>query len=316
MLYRALVEAKRDEVSKGTGYGLSAHLIWGAFPLFFHQLLPAGALEILIHRILWTLVVCVLAIAFLRSTSFIPALLRDRRRLATVTLAALLIATNWLVYVFAVNSGHTSDAALGYFLNPLVTIALGVVILRETLRPMQWAAVAVGVVACVYLTIDNGNFPWIAITLAGSFALYGLVKKRIGGSLTAFESLTAETAILSPIAAIALVVLIARGDTTFGNHGVGHSLWLASSGVATAIPLLLFAAAAARIPLVTIGLLQFVTPVLQLLCAVLFLGEHMPTARWIGFGIVWIALVLLTIDSLANSTRSRRLARAAENSAL
>ena len=301
----------QDEISRGTAYGLAAYLLWGAFPLFFHQLLPANAWEILAHRILWTLVVCVIGVLMLRRTKFIGALIRSPRRLGIITAASLFIATNWGVYVYAVNSGRTTDASLGYFLNPLVTIALGVVVLRETLRPLQWIAVGIGAIACIYLTIDNGNFPLIPLVLAGSFAMYGLLKKQIGGTLSAFESLTAETTILAPVAAVTLAVLIARGETTFGSQGTGHTLWLASSGIATAIPLLLFAAAASRIPLVTIGLLQFITPILQLLCAVLFLGEHVPTSRWIGFGIVWIALIVLTIDSVANAGRSRRLSRAA-----
>ncbi|MBC9956267.1 EamA family transporter RarD [Yimella sp. cx-51] len=311
MPYRAQVRKERDEVSKGTIYGFAAYLLWGAFPLYFHQLLPAGAWEILVHRILWTLVVCVVGVVALRRTAFIRKLIRDKRRFALVAIASLLIATNWLVYVFAVNTGRTSQASLGYFLNPLVTIALGVIVLRERLRPLQWIAVGIGAIACVYLTIEGGTFPWISMVLAGSFASYGLAKKRLGGSLTAFESLASETAILAPIALVALFILAGRGDTTFGSEGVGHSLWLASSGIATAIPLLLFAAAAARVPLVTIGLLQFITPVLQLLCAVLFLDEHLPAARWVGFGIVWVALIVLSIDSIASGSRSRRLARAA-----
>lgn len=310
MPYLSLVKGQQDEVTKGTAYGLGAYLLWGAFPLFFHQLLPANAWEILAHRILWTLVVCLLGLLVLRRVAFARDLMRNPKRLGLTTAASLFIATNWLVYVYAVNSGHTSDASLGYFLNPLVTIALGVLVLRETLRPLQWVAVAIGALACAYLAIDNGTFPWIPLVLAGSFAMYGLLKKRIGGHLSAFESLTAETTILAPVAVIALVVLAGRGDTTFTSDGAGHTAWLVSSGIATAIPLLLFAAAASRIPLVTIGLLQFVTPVLQLLCAVFFLDEHVPGSRWVGFAIVWVALVVLTVDSLASSGRSRRLARA------
>lgn len=316
MPYRRQVARERDEVSKGTAYGFAAYLLWGVFPLYFHELLPANALEILSHRILWTLVVCLIALAFIRRWGFARDLLHHPRRLALVTLAAVTIAINWLVYVYAVNIGHTSDAALGYFLNPLVTIALGVLVLGERLRPLQWIAVALGAIACAYLALENGRFPWISITLACSFALYGLIKKKVGGTLTAFESLASETFILAPIAAITLVILTVHHETTFGNHGTGHALWLASSGIATALPLLLFAAAAARIPLVTVGLLQFITPILQLLCGVLLLGEDVPGPRWIGFGIVWAALVILTIDSVHSATRGRRLERAAEGAAM
>lgn len=310
MPYRGAVTKERDETSRGTLFGLGAYLLWGAFPLYFHRLLPANAWEILSHRIVWTFVVCVIGVLILRRTGFIRGLLRDPRRLGLVSVAAVTIGLNWLIYVYAVNAGHTSDASLGYFLNPLVTIALGVMVLRETLRPLQWIAVCIGAVACVYLAIDGGTFPWISICLALSFGTYGLVKKRIGGTLSAFESLSAETTVLFPFAVAALIWLSATGQTTFTDHGAGHSLWLASSGVATAVPLLLFAAAASRVPLVTIGLLQFVTPILQLICAVAFLGEHLTTGRWVGFGIVWLALVALTVDSLTQ-TRSRRLARSA-----
>lgn len=302
---------ERDEVTEGTAYGFVAYLLWGAFPLFFHALLPANALEILAHRILWTLVVCLIALlVFIRRWGFVRELWHNPRRMGLVALAGLLIASNWLVYVYAVNTGRTSEAALGYFLNPLVTIALGVVVLGERLRRLQWAAVALGGAACIYLALDNGTLPWIALTLAFSFALYGLTKKNLGGSLTAFESLAGETAALAPIAAITLIVLAQHHETTWSGHGAGHALLLASSGLVTAIPLLLFAAAAARIPLVTIGLLQFITPILQLLCGVFLLGENVPPARWVGFGVVWIALVILSFDSLRAAAHTRSLARA------
>lgn len=301
---------QRDEVSKGTTYGFLAYLSWGIFPVYFHQLLPAGPWEILAHRILWTFVVCLLALLVLRRWSFIRTLLGNPRRLALISAAAFFIAVNWLVYVYAVNDGRTSEASLGYFLNPLVTIALGVFLLREKLRRLQWIAVGIGAVACLYLAFASGAFPWISLVLALSFATYGLLKKRVGANFSAFEGLAVETTVLTPFAVVALIWLGSRGDTTFTGHGVGHSLWLASAGIATAVPLLFFAAAATRIPLVTIGLLQFITPVLQLLAGVLVLGEHVTTQRWIGFGIVWLALVVLTTDSL-RAHRARRRDRAA-----
>ncbi len=223
-----------------------------------------------------------------------------------VTAAALLIAVNWVVYVAAVLGGRTTEAALGYFLNPLVTVALGVFVLRERLRPLQWVAVAIGGLAFVYLSIAAGAVPVIAITLAMSFGLYGLVKKKVGVSLQAMHSLTAETAVLAPIALVMLVVLTVRGDTTFTTEGAVHTGLLVAAGAATAAPLLLFAGAARRVPLVTIGLLQFITPVLQLLCGVLLLDEHLSRSRWIGFGIVWVALAVLTVDSLRNLPRRAR----------
>lgn len=300
----------------GAAYGFTAYLIWGAFPLYFNALKPAGAWEVLSHRIVWTLVVCLAALAVTRNLAFLRRLAGNPRQLVATSLAGLFIAVNWTVYIQAVITGHTVEAALGYFLNPLVTVGLGVVVLRERLRLLQWVAVGVGALACVYLAIDYGRPPWISVVLALSFASYGFMKKRIGGSLTAIESLTAESAVLTPIAIVVLVVVGMTGNATFKGHGAGHSVLLLCAGIVTAVPLLLFAAAASRVPLVTIGMLQFITPILQLLCGVLLLGEHMPIARWIGFAIVWIALILLTIDSLTTTTRARRLARAAENCAI
>lgn len=300
----------------GAAYGFAAYLIWGVFPLYFDALKPAGAWEILAHRIVWTLVVCVVALAITRNLGFFRRLVTHPKQLGATTIAGILIAINWTVYIEAVVTGHTVEAALGYFLNPLVTVALGVVVLHERLRMMQWSAVAIGAIATVYLAIDYGRPPWISVVLALSFASYGLMKKRIGGTLTAIESLTAESATLTPIAIVVLVIVGMTGNSTFTGHGSGHTLLLLCAGIVTAVPLLLFAGAASRVPLVTIGLLQFITPVLQLLCGVLLLGEHLPIARWIGFAIVWIALVLLTIDSLSAASRARRLARAAEGCAI
>lgn len=308
-------EPSRDN-GNGAAYGFVAYLIWGAFPLYFNALKPAGAWEVLSHRIVWTLVVCLVALAATRNLGFLRRLAGNPRQLLATSLAGLFIAVNWTVYIQAVITGHTVEAALGYFLNPLVTVGLGVVVLRERLRLLQWIAVGVGALACVYLAIDYGRPPWISIVLALSFASYGFMKKRIGGSLTAIEGLTAESAVLTPIAIVVLVVVGMTGNATFSGHGAGHSMLLLAAGIVTAVPLLLFAAAASRVPLVTIGMLQFITPILQLLCGVLLLDEHMPVARWIGFGIVWIALILLTIDSLTATTKARRLARAAENCAI
>lgn len=305
-----------EDARRGTAYGAGAYLIWGAFPLYFHLLAPAGAWEILAHRILWTLLFCGAVLAVRREFAWCRSVFGNPRMLGAVTLAGLLIAVNWTIYVAAVVSHHVTEASLGYFLNPIVTVAIGVVVLREQLRSLQWLAVAIGLAAGVYLTVDLGRPPWIALSLAFSFALYGLMKKRLGTSLGAFQSLTSETAVLAPIAVIILLWLGTRGETTFTVDSPAHPLLLASAGVVTATPLLLFAAAARRVPLVTIGLLQFITPVLQLLCGVLLLGETMETSRWIGFGIVWIALLVLTFDSIRSVRTRRRLADAAECAAV
>jgi chloramphenicol-sensitive protein RarD len=305
-----------QETGRGTAYGAGAYAIWGTFPLYFYLLAPAGAWEILSHRILWTLLFCGAVLAVRREFAWCRPVFGSPRMLGAVTLAGLLLAVNWIIYVAAVVAHHVTEASLGYFLNPIVTVAIGVLVLRERLRPLQWVAVAIGLVAGVYLTIDFGRPPWIALGLAFSFAFYGLMKKRLGTSMGAFQSLTAETAVLVPVAVAVLVWVGVAGETTFTADSPGHALLLASAGPVTAAPLLLFAAAARRVPLVTIGLLQFVTPVLQLLCGVLLLGETMGTSRWIGFGIVWVALLVLTFDSIRSVRTRRRLADAAECAAV
>lgn len=299
------------ELRRGTVFGFLAYAIWGVFPLYFHALRPAGAWEILAHRILWTLLLCAVVLLVRRDLSWTRQLLARPRLALGVAVAALLIGANWVIYVAAVLSGHTTEAALGYFLNPIVTVALGVVVLRERLRPLQWAAVGIGAVAGIYLSAVGGQFPLVALSLACSFAGYGLVKKKLGASLDAMHSLAAETAVLFPVAVVLLGFLVVRGETTFTLEPPVHPGLLLAAGVVTAVPLLLFAAAARRIPLTTVGLLQFVTPVLQLLCGVLLLGEQMSTARWTGFGIVWVALLLLTVDSLVGRPGRARAARLA-----
>ena len=284
--------------------------------MYFHLLAPAGAWEILAHRILWTVLFCGVVLAVRREFGWLRSVFGNPRMLGAVTLAGLLLAVNWTIYVAAVAAHHVTEASLGYFLNPIVTVAIGVVVLREKLRPLQWMAVAIGLVAGIYLTIDFGRPPWIAVGLALSFALYGLMKKRLGSSLGALESLTSETAVLVPVALAVLLWSSVSGQSTFTVDSPSHPLLLASAGLVTAAPLLLFGAAARRVPLVTIGLLQFVTPVMQLLCGVLLLGETMQTSRWIGFGIVWIALLVLAFDSIQSVRTRRRLADAAEFAAV
>ncbi len=305
-----------QEARRGTIYGAVAYAIWGVFPLYFHLLAPAGAWEILANRILWTLLFCLAVLAIRRELGWWRTVFGNPRMLGAVTLAGVLLAVNWTIYVAAVVAHHVTEASLGYFLNPIVTVAIGVVVLRERLRRLQWAAVTIGLGAAVYLTINFGRPPWIAFGLALSFALYGLMKKRLGTSLTAFQSLTSETAVLVPVAVAVLVLVALRGGSTFAMNPPAHPLLLASTGLVTAAPLLLFAGAARRVPLVTIGLLQFITPVLQLLCGVLLLGETMSPSRWIGFGIVWVALLVLTFDSIRSVRSRRRLADAAEFAAV
>jgi chloramphenicol-sensitive protein RarD len=302
-----------SEARRGVAFGFAAYFLWGAFPLYFRLLDASGAVEILLHRILWSLAVLLVVVAAVRvARADLRAVLRRPRLVAGLGAAALLIAVNWGIYIYAVNSGQVVEAALGYFINPLVTVALGVVVLRERLRPAQWAAVAVGAVAVAVLTIDYGRLPWLALTLAASFGTYGLIKNRVGGSVGALSGLTTETLLLAPITLGLLVWLELSGRGTFTENAPWQALLLVSSGLVTVGPLLFFAAAARRVPLTTMGLLQYLTPMLQLLCGVLLLGEHVPPARWAGFGLVWLALVILTADTLRAARRTARRSPAPE----
>lgn len=288
--------------------GLGAYGMWGLFPLYFPLLEPAGGVEIVAHRVLWSLLFVALLLTVLRRWGQVAAVLRDRRSLLVLAAAAVLIGANWLVFVYGVNSGHVVETSLGYFINPLVSVLLGVVFFAERLRPLQWVAVGIAAVAVVVLTVDYGHPPWIALTLALTFGGYGLMKKLV--RVAPLPGLLVETAWVAIPALTVLLVLHAQGTGSFGAHGAVHALLLASSGVATAVPLLLFAAATRRIPLSTVGLLQYVTPLMQLSVGVFVDGEPMPPARLAGFAIVWLALIVFTVDSV-RSARSGSRRRAA-----
>ena len=287
-----------------------AYLLWGIFPLYFRLLERSGAVEIVVHRILWSLLLCLGVVAATHGRTELRAVLRSGRRVAVLGLAGAVLAVNWGVYIFAVNSGHVLEASLGYYVNPLVTVLLGVLVLRERLRPLQWAAVGIGTLSVAVLTVAYGRPPWIALSLALTFGFYGLIKNRIGASVGAVASLTTETLTLAPIALATLVWLQLTGHGHFTDHAPWQGLLLASAGIVTVIPLLFFASAARRVPLSTMGLLQYLTPTLQLLCGVLVLGEQMPVSRWIGFGLVWVALVILTTDTLRTARGRYRAAQA------
>lgn len=299
----------RSEASVGVVQAIIAYGLWGLMPLLFAAMAPAGAFEIVAWRIVFGLVFCAVAIAVTRSWLRTRTLMAQRRVMLVMGLAAVLILVNWTVYVAATTTGHTVEAALGYFINPLVTIALGVVVLRERLRPLQWTAVGISVVAVVVIAVGYGRLPWISMVLAFSFGLYGLVKKRVSGTVDALSGLTIETVWLLPIAVVALVVLGTTGlggGVTFTAAGWPHVLVTVLTGPATAIPLLLFASSARRVSLSTLGLTQYLAPIMQLLVGVVVQHEPMPAARWVGFGIVWLALVILTVDSFAAARASRR----------
>ncbi len=292
--------------------GVAAYLIWGLFPLYWPLLEPAGALEILAHRVLWSVVTVLVLLIALRRSKQLRAIIADRRRRSLLLVAAVVIAVNWGTYIWGVNNHRVVETSLGYFINPLVTVLMGVLILHERLRRWQWAAIGIAGVAVVGLTVEYGHPPWIALVLALSFGTYGLAKKQAG--VEAVESLAFETLVLVPVAAAYLAWLGAHGDGHFTSDGVGHAVMLATSGVVTAVPLLCFGAAAIRIPMTTIGLLQYLTPVLQFVIGVALLHEQMTPMRWVGFVLVWLALSVFTVEALRH--HRRQLALSAEAVAL
>jgi chloramphenicol-sensitive protein RarD len=286
---------------RGVALGVSAYLLWGVFPAFFHVLTFAGPVEILAQRVLWTLVLMAVILAVVRGWGALRAL--PPRVWAMVAAASVLIAANWGLFIYATAVGHVVEVALGYYIGPLVSVLLGVVVLRERLRRLQWVAVGIAVVAVLVIAVGDHRVPWLGLGLAVSFSTYGLIKKTV--PLPATASLAAEGVVLAPLAAAYLIYLQIAGGAVTG-HSVGQLALLAASGPVTAIPLLLFGAAARRIPLTTLGTLQYLAPTLQFLLGVVVYGEVMPTERWIGFGLVWVALIVFTVDLVRS--RPRRVA--------
>lgn len=292
--------------SRGVLLAVAAYGLWGAFPFYFKQIAAAGPVEIIGHRIAWSFLFCLLGVVVFRALPELRAVLRNPRLRTGLLLAGVLISVNWLVYVWGVLTDHIVDTALGYFINPLFTVTLAVLVLRERLRTAQWVAVGIGTAAVLVIAIGYGQVPWIALALAVTFGLYGLAKNRVGGKVSPLVGLTIETAGLTPLALGYLVWLQAVGSGTFTSQGTLHTVLLASAGIVTAIPLLLFAGAASRIPLSMIGMIQYLAPVLQFAIGVWINHEVMPLPRWIGFGLVWLALVVLTVDGL-RAARQRPL---------
>ena len=285
--------------------GVAAYAMWGLFPLYWRLLEPAGAVEILAHRVVWSLVTMVVLTAALRRTPYLRAIVRDRRVVLLLVVAAVVIGFNWGGFIYGVNAGRVVEVSLGYFINPLVTVLLGVLVLGERLRPLQWYAIGIAAVAVVILTVDYGHPPWIALLLAGSFGTYGLAKKK--ANVGAVESLTFETVLLAPIALGYIWWLTATGDSNFASHGAGHAVLLASTGLVTAVPLICFGAAAIRIPMTTLGLLQYLAPVLQFALGVTVLHEAMTPMRWAGFALVWLALAIFTVEALRHRRTQLRM---------
>ncbi|NNC11802.1 EamA family transporter RarD [Planctomonas sp. JC2975] len=295
-------------------YAVAAYLVWGFLPIYFIALAPTGPFEIVAWRVLFSLVFCAIAILVTRAWRPFAAILKRPRIVLIMGAAGALIYVNWQTYVYATTSGQVVEASLGYFINPIVTVLLGVIVLRERLRVTQWIAIGISLVAVVVLTVGYGKLPWIALALAFSFGLYGLVKKQVGRDVDALSGLTLETAWLAPVAAVQLIVVGATTGITLGHEGPWHTVALVGAGVITAVPLLFFAAASRRLPLIVMGFIQYFTPILQLIVGVALLHEPMPVERWIGFGLVWVALAVLTVDLVLAVRRDRRAGTANEES--
>ncbi len=297
---------------RGLLLGVVAYVLWGGFPLYWPLLEPAGAVEILSHRITWSAVCMVLLVVVARRGRHLAEVVRDRRRLLLLTGAAVIISVNWVTYIWAVNHDRVVEGSLGYFINPLVTVLMGVLVLRERLRPLQWVALGIAAFAVLVLTLDYGHPPYVALVLAFSFGTYGLVKKT--ANTGAIESLTVETLVLLPLAAGYLLFLSANGTSSFGQHGWVHALLFVGTGIITAVPLILFGAAATRLSMVTLGLLQYLAPIIQFCIGIWVFDEHMPLGRWIGFACVWVALIVFTVEAINH--RRRDLRAAAEAAAI
>jgi chloramphenicol-sensitive protein RarD len=302
------------QARSGLLFAVGAYGLWGILPVYFLLLQPAGAVEIVAWRILWSLVFCVILLTVTRSFGRFASVLRDRRSVGTLALAGAIIVVNWTTFIFATLTGHVVEAALGYFMNPVVTVLLGVLLLRERLRVRQWVAVGISLVAIVVLAIGYGSVPWISLILAFSFGFYGFIKKKVGGRVDAISGLTMETLALAPAAAIALVVVGLNGGLAFTTSGGGQAAAVVGTGVITAVPLLFFAAAASRLPLSTLGLTQYIAPILQLAVGVAVLHEPMSLARWVGFALIWAALAILSADALLTNRSGRPFRRSANTS--
>ena len=277
----------------GLLYGVGAYVLWGLFPLYWPLLQPATSLEIVSHRAVWTMIFCIVVLAVTHALKSTLATFKRPKVAARLFTTTILISINWLVYVWATNNGHVVEASLGYYINPLIIIAFGVILLKEKMRGLQWVAVSIATVGVVILTVDYGRLPWVALALALTWGTYGLVKKQLG--LGALEGLAIETMIAFIPYCGYLIFIGAKGEGQFG-HGIGLTTLLISAGAITAIPLLLFNGSTNRLPYTTIGLLQYITPTIQFSIGVWVNHEAMPTARWVGFIVIWIALMTLAAD--------------------
>ncbi|WP_295103624.1 EamA family transporter RarD [uncultured Microbacterium sp.] len=300
--------ASRATQTAGVAYAGGAYLLWGVLPLYFLLLVPTGPWEVVAWRVLLSFVFCLLLLTVMRGWAAFGVIVRQPRLLGWTALAGVLIYVNWQVFLIGTLSGNIVETSLGYFINPITTVLLGVFVLKERIRRLQWAAIGIAAVAVIVIVLFYGEFPWIALSLTASFGVYGLIKKKIGPAVDAVSGLTLESFWLIPIAIVQLILVAATpAGITMGSQGVWHAVLLAFAGVATAVPLLLFAAGTRRINLTVIGMIQFITPVMQFIIGAVVLGEPMPPERWAGFIIVWVAILVFLIDLLLAARRGRRI---------
>lgn len=291
-------------MNPGILYAASAFILWGIFPLYFHAIRAVPPLEILGHRMLWSLLFLAIVLTVRQQWKWLPQVVRQPRVLGAFIASALLLSSNWFVYIWSVNNGHVLDASLGYFINPLINVMLGMLVLKETLRRGQWLAIGLAACGVAWLTWSAGELPWIALILGISFACYGLLRKT--AALAALEGLSLETMLLFPLALGYVLWLTVHGQNTFINTDTGATRWLlAAAGPITAIPLLLFAAGARKISMSALGLLQYLSPSLQALLGVWVFHEAFPSERLIGFAIIWTALALYVAEGLWVSRLNR-----------
>ena len=287
---------QRSGYNSGLIAGVGAYVMWGLVPLYWPLLKPASAMEILSHRVVWSLVFLLIIVYFKNLFNDIKVALFDKRKMILLFFASIFITINWGVFIWAVNNGHVIETSLGYFINPLVSVALGVIVLKEKLRTLQKVAVGLTFVAVTFLTLTLGHPPYIALSLAFSFGFYGLVKKM--ANVKAIPSLTLESLMITPFFAVFLYYLSSQNELTFVELGPIHSLWLVTAGIVSVIPLMLFSTAVLRIPLVVLGLLQALGPIIQFLLGYFVFDEPMITARWVGFLIVWLAVSVFSYDAV------------------
>ncbi|WP_091034978.1 EamA family transporter RarD [Microbacterium oxydans] len=301
-------ETTRATQTAGVAYAGAAYLLWGVLPLYFLLLVPTGPWEVVAWRVLLSFVFCILLLTVTRGWGPFGVILRQPKLLGWTALAGVLIYINWQVFLIGTLSDNVVETSLGYFINPITTVLLGVFVLKERIRRLQWAAIAIAAIAVVVIIVAYGDFPWIALSLTASFGVYGLIKKKIGRAVDAVSGLALESFWLIPIAVVQLIVVATTpAGITMGGNGWVHAVLLAFAGVATAVPLLLFAAGTRRINLTVIGMIQFITPVMQFLIGVAILHEPMPPERWAGFIIVWIAIGVFVVDLLIAARRGRRI---------